>query len=518
MGIPSYYRTLITKIPHAIQRKAPTAASVLVVDMNCMIYHVLREPKMLAHKFPAELGAPRVAWERKLQDEVCSYLTHIWRAAGSPLQVYVALDGVVPYAKIKQQRFRRFKSAAGAWGDSPIWDTNAITPGTEFMAAMGDALRATGKQFSWIISDTDEPGEGEHKLLRWLLSTSLKPGPVIVYGLDADLILLCLLAGDKLGAAYPIFLLREAMAFGKLVRLENEVELCFFQVGVLRQSLQRGSEWSREQFYDYIFGMSFCGNDFLPTGLSLRIRDEGHSILLAGLESLWKAKKHLVIFDETGVAKPSKEGLLAFAKWIQGQEERLLLTTIKRKFGARLGDNEEDNLPLIEQVEKPLVEGADSESGPRLRRDWQITYNRLALGDTAETHRRARVTDYWRGWCWILDYYQGRPVDLEWVYPAGYPPTWSDLCSFYDLPTGTVPVREPLKPKEQLALVLPLSSWGLLLNSEFRSLPTAIPQYWPRSFRLETFGKRFGWECEPMIPMLSPARLRHELTRMNRAS
>ena len=101
-------------MPHAIQRKAPNVTSVLAIDMNCMIYHVLREPKMLAHKFPAELGAVRVAWERKLQDEVCSYLTHIWRAAGSPLQVYIALDGVVPYAKIKQQRFRRFKSAAAA--------------------------------------------------------------------------------------------------------------------------------------------------------------------------------------------------------------------------------------------------------------------------------------------------------------------------------------------------------------------------------------------------------------------
>ena len=135
MGIPSYYRTLITKIPHAIKRKAPVGASTLVIDMNCMIYHVLREPKMLANPYPGEQG--RLGWERKLQDEVCSYLTHIWRSAGAPGQVYVALDGVVPYAKIKQQRFRRFKSAAlassggsnGAWGANPTWDTNSITPG-----------------------------------------------------------------------------------------------------------------------------------------------------------------------------------------------------------------------------------------------------------------------------------------------------------------------------------------------------------------------------------------------------
>ena len=252
MGIPSYYKTLITKIPHAIQRKTPNSVSTLVIDMNCMIYHVLKEPKMEATPFPGEIG--RLGWERKLQDEVCSYLTHIWRSAGSPCQVYIALDGVVPYAKIKQQRFRRFKGGAlaegiapspaapsqndqesRAWGGSPTWDKNAITPGTQFMASMGLSLKEAGKKHGWVISDTDEPGEGEHKVLQWLLKTSLKEGSLVVYGLDADLILLCLIAGDKIN--HEIYLLREAMAFGKLVRLEGspEVDLCFFQISKLQK-------------------------------------------------------------------------------------------------------------------------------------------------------------------------------------------------------------------------------------------------------------------------------------------
>jgi hypothetical protein len=105
---------------------------------------------------------------------------------------------------------------------------------------------------------------------------------------------------------------------------------------------------------------------------------------------------------------------------------------------------------------------------------------------------------------------------LEWVYPEGYPPTWQDLVRFFELPkTDDWLIRDPLKPKEQLALVLPMSSWGLLLNTEFRDLPLKIPQYWPEGFGLETFAKRFGWECEPMIPMLSPARLRYEVQTMN---
>lgn len=547
MGIPSYYRTLIQRLPHAIQRKIPTSAGItrtLVVDMNCMIYHVLKEPKMEATPYPGEVG--KLEWERKLQAEVCSYLTHIWKEAGGPKQTYVALDGVVPYAKIKQQRFRRFKGGAlaqgaaqaanerqtnsidGVWGvgaTQPPWDKNAITPGTDFMEAMGSMLRETGKKHGWIISDTNDPGEGEHKVLQWLLrqheSAALIQGPVVVYGLDADLILLCLIAGDKLGDAYPIFLLRESMAFGKLVRQEGpqgtkgEVDLCFFQISTLRDSLQekgpRG-QWTKEQFYDYIFGMSFCGNDFLPTGLSLRIRDDGHSILLAGLNDLWSRGMNLVLVDVEGILRPNAQGLKVFAYWMSRQEERLILTTIRRKMTARLGEDEADNLPLIEQAEKPMIE-LKGERDVYLKKGWQSEYCKLAIGEDSLEQRKARVSDFWRGWCWILDYYQGRRVDLEWVYPAGYPPTWSDLVQHFDLPTDDwiEQAQEPLKPQEQLALVLPLSSWGLMLKTPYRDLPTRLPQLWPQGFALESFAKRFGWECEPMIPMLTPGRLRYDV-------
>lgn len=524
MGIPSYYGTLIRKTPHAIQRKI-TNVGTLVVDMNCMIYHVLKEPSMPV--YPGEQG--RVAWERKLQEEVCAYLTHIWRSAGAPGQVYVALDGVVPYAKIKQQRFRRFKGgvatprpaesaphpASGSADSEPIWDKNAITPGTQFMANMGSCLKEAAKKHGWIISDTEEPGEGEHKVLQWLLKTKLKAGNIVVYGLDADLILLCMIAGDKLGPQYPIYLLREAMAFGKLVRLEGskEVDLCFFQISTLKTSLERGQEWSKQQFYDYIFGMSFCGNDFLPTGLSLRIRDEGHSILLAGLQDLWKRDKHLVSIDSEGVIRPNPGGLKFFTIWMSRQEERLILSTIRRKMSARMGEDDSENIALIEQAEKPMIRpGPDDQVV--LRKEWHSIYCKLALEEDTVDQRKKRVQEYWRGWCWILDYYQGRRVDLEWVYPGGYPPSWADLANFFIMPKqDDWELREPLNPQEQLALVLPMSSWSLLLKTTYRDLPSKIPQYWPQGFGLETLGKRFGWECEPMIPMLSPARLRYEMTK-----
>jgi len=481
-----------------------------------MIYHVLKEPAMANIKYPGEEG--RLAWEKTLFKEVCTYLTHIWRSSGSPLKVFIALDGVVPYAKIKQQRFRRFKSAAARAPDA--WDTNAITPGTAFMASLASELRATGSKYGWILSDTDEPGEGEHKVLRWLLNKGnpLPEGPIVLYGLDADLILLGLLAGESLGDTRPICLLREVQAFGKLVRpSESEAaQLGFFALSELRRTLPGSSPWTKQHLYDYIFGMSFCGNDFLPTGLSVRIRDDGHALLLNGLHDLWASGHTLVLIDPTsGLARPSPQGILWISKWFQKQEERLVLGTIRRKMGARHGPVEEDNLPLIEQAEKPLIHVMEN-GFVSLKKGWQETYNRLALGDSHIEHRKRCVEDYWRGWCWILEYYQGLPVDLEWVYPNGYPPSWSDLVSFFSITDEPVQwaVSEPLKPQEQLALVLPLSSWGLLIKTQYRLLPTRLSWFWPQTFHLETFGKRFGWECEPIIPLLTPARLRYEVSGM----
>ena len=43
--------------------------------------------------------------------------------------LYIAIDGIPPKGKMKQQRMRRYKSVL----EKKLWDTNAISPGTYFM-------------------------------------------------------------------------------------------------------------------------------------------------------------------------------------------------------------------------------------------------------------------------------------------------------------------------------------------------------------------------------------------------
>ena len=97
------------------------------------------------------------------------------------------------------------------------WNTNAISPGTEFMDKLSYKIKSemkTNSLYSSIkiyFSDSYTPGEGEHKILDYIKKNDLD-GNIIIYGLDADLIILSFVAHK-----HNIYLLRESMQFGKPV-------------------------------------------------------------------------------------------------------------------------------------------------------------------------------------------------------------------------------------------------------------------------------------------------------------
>lgn len=85
--------------------------------------------------------------------------------------IYIAIDGPAPKAKVMQQRVRRLKSVL----EGKVWDTNAITPGTTFMNKLNDELhKVYDSHKNVVLSDSCEPGEGEHKILQYLKINSQK--------------------------------------------------------------------------------------------------------------------------------------------------------------------------------------------------------------------------------------------------------------------------------------------------------------------------------------------------------
>lgn len=526
MGIPSYYKRLIDRYPKLVS-KGPAAigkrgADVLLMDFNCLIYQCVRAAGMPA--YTGEEG--RVAWEAALLEEVKKYTVKVWEIAGRPKQVFIAVDGVVPMAKIKQQRLRRFKSpwlaakereAGVREGDG--WDTNAITPGTEFMEKLARALKglAAARGSSWNVSAADEAGEGEQKLMAWIRSqpaAALAGKEIVVYGLDADLIVLSLLSLSREGSVTAGWRLLRELAEFEGGRGATEGAFGCLDIRELLGLLVPEGLTAAEYMLEYCCGMSFLGNDFLPHSLSVKMREGGHDKLCRTLTALHTAGGRLVD-SATGAVKA--DGCAALVEAWGATEEEDIAHGFREKFRGKgpppRSDKERamlpvQNLPLTWKQESAIWSGG-SDAG--LVEGWRDLYY---VNWMREVSPAAAAKVYVQGLQWIMDYYLGKPVSYSWYFPWSLPPLWSDIRDELERASGlegaglnTPAVTPPVEPQQQLAMVLPASSWWLIRDQRLKALPSKAPAYWPSQFGFFSVGRRWMWECEPEIPVMCVERL-----------
>jgi 5'-3' exonuclease len=168
MGIPYYVASLLKSHKHIQQNCSNRVLDYdrLGIDFNCFLHKYLREDNPVGSIVAA------------LED----LLTQVVRAK----HVYIAFDGLVPYAKMVQQRYRRMRK-----GEVTGFDKHQISPGTPFMKDLAETLKFLYPNMT--ISGTDEPGEGEHKIFQWLRTSPAEERKnICIYGLDADLVLIAI--------------------------------------------------------------------------------------------------------------------------------------------------------------------------------------------------------------------------------------------------------------------------------------------------------------------------------------
>ena len=100
MGIPSYFKRLLQTKKTILLRNVPIQVNALAIDFNCIVYTCLRSSELPPYP-GAENEELHTNWESKLIGEVCGTLKEIHESAGNPKRVYIAVDGVVPMAKIR---------------------------------------------------------------------------------------------------------------------------------------------------------------------------------------------------------------------------------------------------------------------------------------------------------------------------------------------------------------------------------------------------------------------------------
>ncbi|KAJ2716744.1 exonuclease II Exo2 [Coemansia spiralis] len=179
MGVPGLWRWLRQQFPGAFRTatRFEPRPHTLLMDLNGVIHESMRQSGSCA----AVLGAIGAAVELVRPRHT----------------VFLAIDGVAPRTKAREQRSRRAQCAAPESGSgfSPL----LVAPGTEWMRGLEEQLRAyIGQQQGarWggvrvVLSGRADPGEGEHKIAEYLRWTR---DPCLVWSGDADTVLLALAA------------------------------------------------------------------------------------------------------------------------------------------------------------------------------------------------------------------------------------------------------------------------------------------------------------------------------------
>ena len=517
MGIPSFYRHLLRRNAKAFAAGSYKSLGVpevshFMLDFNCIIYAAMKTLKPVASE----------NYEVGLRREVGVWLERLIDIIDPKHEVFIAVDGPVPLAKIHQQRLRRFKSIWLRRRDEGLrtelglpavaegWDRNAITPGTAFMNEMNRFLAnwITAKKsqgLCYVLSGSDEAGEGEHKIMRRLAGMTGKN--VIIYGLDADLILLGMLHADLTGNR--ILLCREN-GEGTVTDVA-ELTIQFFDPTAVLEAMwlthckdgTSRSVWLR----DYVAIMSVLGNDFMPHSLGWTIRDDAISFILDGLEYVCTIeKKRLTVDGQINIAVLrrffvwcSDEESNRVGKWLK-QKQNFYPPALKQIEPFARAVEEAESEPMIRQTEMFLMDGTT------LSPNWRTLLETYHFSSSAQAD--AAATEFIRGFSWVYAYYlDSSSVDVNWYY------SWSSAPTFYTLsrvlgrmetlpsPLGSTP---PVSAITQLVMVLPPQSHALLPVSVAWRLEKYF-EYLPKSFNLEFFGHRFLWECEPIIPFMPRA-------------
>ena len=153
MGIPSYFSHIIKNYPQIIKNAiVDLNFDILLMDCNSIIYDAF---------YSIEKNIDSKKWSQvQIENAIIVSVIeniHKYISTINPTKlVYIAFDGVAPFAKMDQQRRRRYKTAYMEEVDiklgkitSKIWNTASITPGTEFMNKLSNMVQS---EFSKIVS------------------------------------------------------------------------------------------------------------------------------------------------------------------------------------------------------------------------------------------------------------------------------------------------------------------------------------------------------------------------------
>lgn len=329
MGVPTLFLSIIKnkyyKNVHNGVTNGKIECDYFFLDYNGIVYKAYDRIKkeIEGHNHSKE------EMEKIIIDEVIRYTKYLICDVVQPKKMaYISLDGPAPRAKMVQQRSRRYKGYHDkiylqeakknyhVEMDKIEWDRSAnISPGTDFMEKLSNRLLEIMKikgfsihnpKMEIILSNSNVPGEGEHKFLPVIRLMRKKKttenSSVYLYGSDADLLVLATSTHKN-----NMHIIRE-------IQFENTLELKklyesyeFIQVNIdnlrtafhndLTRTLESNQHFDKNRILnDYIFLTFLVGNDFVMSMPFLKIKKDGLKSLIAIYHEI-KSNHYLINYD-----------------------------------------------------------------------------------------------------------------------------------------------------------------------------------------------------------------------------
>lgn len=580
MGIPSYFRHLCQSYPEVIKAWESNTHTIhnLYMDSNSIVYDSMRELEYSAYESDN-------AFEHALLVKVCETIQE-YIAFIQPQTIFICFDGVAPVAKLEQQRQRRWKSAFMANLEARLvsssssshdkahtshaWNQTAITPGTTFMTKLNHFVRDYFADMPNVhLSGSDEPGEGEHKLFAFIRAHPEKHAKetTIVYGLDADLIVLCL-HHIRYGKLY---LYRETPEFVQnFSDLEPNqsylLDIARLRKAILAEMTGIVQDASQEQMRvnDYLLLTFLLGNDFLPHFPALSLRTRGMDRLMTTYRTLFgrggdgrgggrshtshgapqSTHKTLCIQHKDGSIGIHWNTFRTFLHelatheqqdWIQEYEirakwERMALKVDMVDESGKtvrvpisVSSKQQHQHPQHKQHPHPQplrkqvglchllhIPVKQRECEHYIRPDyigWERRYYETLLHLRTPSDIRECCISYLKTLEWVLRYYSAPCPDWRWHYAYPYPPLLADLTMYTPaFQQSMIPTTEPnpVNPLVQLMYVLPPSAHSLLPKKLADILSSeAYQSLYPKEAEFQWAFCRYFWECHVLLPEMS---------------
>ena len=535
MGIPSYFKRVINDFPEVIKTDLDNQTYNLFLDFNCCIHGCSNELKKNKEY------ESHTEFEEDLIKSVLEYIDIIFDYVNPKELFYISIDGIPPRSKMVQQRNRRFMKN---WRNEKLliplrkknlmneinaiqseWDSSSISPGTKFMNELSQAINnklkkeSKYKYIKSILSDSHEEGEGEYKIYNYMTQNKITKDSII-YGLDADLIMLSLLNETN------IHLLREPL----FLEVNDKQPFLYLSINKLKESIKLFYDdyfpIDKENLIKYYVFLSFLlGNDFIPHISFISIKNNSIEELLNFYKNISNELNENILIIENKKKLHYKINynflIELFHRLSKIETEKLIYITnkyYKKRPFIKKFNNELDYFKNMLEMYPQLNKGNDViEVGSS---NWQKNYYHYKFNTIDTKDIRDISLNYLETLQFTLEYYFHQTYHPTFYYRYNNSPLLIDVYNYLlslkldNSNEGenikiTIPFNElypdiKITIPLQLLMILPPSSFDLLEKQEHYKLMTDINQgvlhYYPTDFKVDTHLKDYLWLCNPILP------------------